>query len=161
MKIGFTGTQENIAVAQYDLLVAVISEMTEMTEAHHGDCIGADLTFHLIVEDTMPDVKIHRHIPENQTKRAKYSTCGTYVDYEPKPYLERNHDIVDMTDILIACPKDEKEVLRSGTWATIRYARKLKRPIVIIWKDGKYTYENKSDRKLGKAEGDENQTSEV
>ena len=28
------------------------------------------------------------------------------------------------------------EQLRSGTWATVRHARKLKRPIVIINPDG-------------------------
>ena len=163
MKVGFTGTQEKLSVTQFDLLAMIISELTEMTEAHHGDCIGADITFHILVEDTRPDVAIHRHMPENTTKQAKYSTCNVlpYVDYEPKPYLERNHDIVDACDVLIACPRTLEEELRSGTWATVRYARNTGKPVAIIWKDGKYTYENKSDTKLGKAKKDENEAQEI
>ena len=49
-----------------------------------------------------------------------------------KEYIERNHDVVDTCDLLIAMPNTELEVVRSGTWATIRYARKLKKVIVIL-----------------------------
>lgn len=42
-----------------------------------------------------------------------------------KSYLNRNKDIIDQSDFLIACPQDkEQEVLRSGTWSTIRNAKK-------------------------------------
>jgi hypothetical protein len=53
----------------------------------------------------------------------------------------RNHDIVDETELLIACPGELAEAVRSGTWATVRYARKLGRPIVIFWPDGSVTGE--------------------
>lgn len=47
-----------------------------------------------------------------------------------KPYLERNKDIANEgIDGLIAAPSGWVEELRSGTWATVRYARKLKRTI--------------------------------
>jgi hypothetical protein len=61
---------------------------------------------------------------------------------DPKPYLVRNHDMVDQSEFLIGTPGEEQEVLRSGTWATIRYARKLKRPILIILPKGKLVAEN-------------------
>ena len=54
----------------------------------------------------------------------------------PKDYLDRNHDIVDQTDLLIATPKENTEVLRSGTWATIRYAKKINKPTWIIETNG-------------------------
>jgi hypothetical protein len=60
------------------------------------------------------------HPPTDDRKRA--FCTGNGADWEPKPYLERNHDIVDETTILIACPNGE-ERMRSGTWATVRYAR--------------------------------------
>ena len=51
----------------------------------------------------------------------------------PKPYLKRNEDIVNKCDVLIACPIDKnKEILRSGTWATIRKARKLNKTIYLL-----------------------------
>lgn len=48
-----------------------------------------------------------------------------------KPYLKRNIDIVDNTDILIGCPSGE-EIVRSGTWHTIRYAKKQNKKIMMI-----------------------------
>lgn len=54
----------------------------------------------------------------------------------PRPYLDRNHDIVDATDVLIAVPNSVKEELRSGTWATIRYAKRTKQPLMVIPPDG-------------------------
>jgi hypothetical protein len=35
----------------------------------------------------------------------------------------------------LACPRGYTEELRSGTWATIRYARKTGVPYVIIFPD--------------------------
>jgi hypothetical protein len=49
-----------------------------------------------------------------------------------KPPFERNEDIADMCDILIAAPKAATEVLRSGTWATIRHARRIGRQVVLL-----------------------------
>lgn len=138
MKVGFTGTQDAITVAQFDLLAALIVEFEEMEEAHHGDCIGADKVFSELVDAIKFGVEVHSHPPIKEDKRA---FCRADVEYEPKDFIERNHDIVDACDILIACPKAE-EVLRSGTWATVRYARKCGKPIAILWKDGKYSYEN-------------------
>ena len=46
-------------------------------------------------------------------------------DQQPqKPYLERNRNIVDNTTMLVAFPNNNKELLKSGTWSTIRYAKK-------------------------------------
>lgn len=55
---------------------------------------------------------------------------------DPLPPLERNHRIVDACDVLIACPKDAQEQLRSGTWATVRYARKQGKRVIVITPDG-------------------------
>ena len=159
MKVGFTGTQDDLSVAQFDLLTDVISELSEMKEAHHGCCVGADQTFNTMVKFIWNDVITHGHFPDDNKKVAHLSVD---VEHDPEPYLVRNHNIVDACDILIACPKTLKEQLRSGTWATIRYARKVGKPIAILWKDGKYTYdENKSARQSGKTEKDEEETSQI
>jgi hypothetical protein len=60
------------------------------------------------------------------------------VDFlaEAKPPLERNEDIVDFgRDLLIAAPLQMVEVVRSGTWHTVRYARKKKVTVEILWRD--------------------------
>lgn len=92
-----------------------------ITEFHHGDCVGADAEAHDIVREFFPEVWIVGHLPLSNGKRA-YKKCDEYRD--PLPYLVRDHKIVDETDFLIGSPKADAEILRSGTWATIRYARK-------------------------------------
>lgn len=138
MKIGFTGTQHGITPPQFDLMVEVLQELHEVTEAHHGDCVGADYQFSLVVDAIFGFGKITGHPPEDNKKRG----FARVDNMRPAlPFLVRNCNIVNETDLLIACPKGQHEETRSGTWATIRYARKQKGIIVILWPDGKYTYE--------------------
>ena len=60
---------------------------------------------------------------------------------EEKPYLDRNKDIVDETNILMACPNKAEEVQRSGTWSTVRYARKVGKAVLIVYPSGKMFFE--------------------
>jgi hypothetical protein len=41
----------------------------------------------------------------------------------------------------VACPRTDQEQRRSGTWATVRYARKVGKPVLIIGRDGKIKLE--------------------
>jgi predicted Rossmann fold nucleotide-binding protein DprA/Smf involved in DNA uptake len=50
--------------------------------------------------------------------------------------LDRNHDIVGACDVLIAAPRQPKEIRRSGTWATVRYADQFGRVIALVVPDG-------------------------
>ncbi len=150
--VGITGTQDGVTEAQFSSLKELI-EMLFMNEIHGGDCVGFDAECITLVQEIRPDVKTVGHPPSNPKKRA-------FLEYdelrEEKEYIKRNHNIVDETGYLLACPNGYVEVKRgSGTWATIRYARKLNRPIIILWPDGKYTYENQSDTEPGKTKGDE------
>jgi len=156
MKVGFTGTQNDLSVAQFDLLLLVMQELEDMTEAHHGDCVGADATFSAMVDAMYPNTIVHIHPPTVNSKRAN---CRYDETEEAFSYLTRNKHIVDATDVLLACPKTDEEELRSGTWATIRYARKRGKPIAILWNDGKYIYENKGTIQSGKIEEDATETS--
>jgi hypothetical protein len=79
-----------------------------------------------------PTVKIVGHPPNNPAKRA-FVPCDE--SRTPKDYLTRNHEIVRETELLLAFPKG-KEQLRSGTWATVRLARKQKRTVVVFGPDG-------------------------
>ena len=106
-------------------------------EVHHGDCLGGDAEFHAICLDL--EFEIHIHPPLIPKNRAFCHPAD--FTYTPKAYLSRNHDIVDACDILIAAPA-KPETRRSGTWATIRYARKQKKPIALITKSGAVEFSN-------------------
>lgn len=73
------------------------------------------------------------------TKRGKddgkYRPANQHT--EPRPYIERNHDIVDACDVLVAIPGTEEQGLRSGTWATMRYAHKQGKRIEAVLPSGK------------------------
>jgi hypothetical protein len=55
--------------------------------------------------------------------------------FPPEPPLDRNKKIVFDSDEMIAAPSGP-EVLRSGTWSTVRYARKTRKKITVIYPDG-------------------------
>lgn len=138
--IGFTGTQNGTTAMQRDALFAKLSEMEhDITTAHHGECIGADTDFHLAC--LFLRIPIIGHPPINTSKKAFLT--GFLFEWEPKEYLDRNKNIVCCSkDLLIACPGEFKEQLRSGTWSTVRFARKTRVPRYIIFPDGSVKEEN-------------------
>jgi hypothetical protein len=110
------------------------------TDLHHGDCFGADKDAHMI--GLVLDLTMHLHVPSATRFRAFCEVrLGVDVVYAPKPYLERDHDIVNATTALIATPKQMTEHLRSGTWATVRYARTVGRAIYVVWPTGEVSKE--------------------
>jgi hypothetical protein len=126
MKIGFTGTQKGMSLQQGHKLYEMLCQLNPK-ELHHGDCIGSDREANEFA--SMLGIKIVIHPPLDPKKRA---WCRADVILLPKEYLERNHDIVNSTDFLIATPADRTNRLRSGTWATIRYAAKIGKEIHIL-----------------------------
>ena len=146
LKIGFTGTQVGMTDKQkqhvYSSLSRHINGNTLIPikdrgvplitpEFHFGDCIGADEESAEMAEKL--NYILVSHPPTNDLKRA---FCNYDIQLAPKPYLQRNHDIVDEVNIMIATPKEDKEQLRSGTWATIRYTKKMNKGLTIIMPDG-------------------------
>jgi hypothetical protein len=129
-KIGFTGTQRGMTAAQQMTLRRQLAD-SQGAEFHHGDCIGADAQAHDIAVELglLPVV----HPPANPSKRAwKPSTW----QIAPLPYLSRNAVIVAETEVLIAAPGGFQEELRSGTWSTVRQAKRTGKPVILITPDG-------------------------
>lgn len=134
LHIGFTGSRFGMAYAQREAvrdLLAVLRKERRNT-FHHGDCVGADAEAHDLVRGVWA-VEIH---PSSISTRRAFCR-GAWRVYPVKPPLERNKDIVDACSILIATPGTSTEVQRSGTWATVRYARKQGKEIYIVWPSGK------------------------
>lgn len=98
--------------AQKDQFCLILTALKSMTNIlHHGGAIGAD------------------------TEAVDLAVTLSYTPVEHLPHgdpLQRNHVIVENSDILIAAPQEDGEILRSGTWATVRYARKAGKPIIML-----------------------------
>jgi hypothetical protein len=81
------------------------------------------------------DIDITLHPPTSDKDQA---ICEGWTWKEQRAaHLQRNRNIVDAVQVMIACPRGFEEELRSGTWATIRYARKVGRKLYIIYPDGR------------------------
>lgn len=97
---------------------------------HHGLCVGADEQAHWTGRSL--GLWIVGHPPTAQGLRA-HLECD---ELRPEqPFHVRNRAICRKSELLIATP-DGPERLRSGTWTTVRFARKLDMPIVILMPDG-------------------------
>lgn len=139
MKVGFTGTRHGCTLSQKNALRALLQSL-DISEFHHGDCVGADAQAHYIVSENVP---VHVHPGKVNTRmRAYCATSNVVMHYRPLPPLERNKIIVDMTDMLVACPVGKEEEQRSGTWSTVRYARKQGKKICLVFPDGTKRLEN-------------------
>lgn len=134
MKIGFTGTRKSMTKKQKSIVSYHLWCRGFFTfgEAHHGDCIGADAEFHRMA--TRLKLKVFKHPATNVSSQRAY--CEGGIELTAELPLIRNHDIVNSIDIMIAAPGESREVLRSGTWATIRYARKVGKELIIVYPDG-------------------------
>ena len=124
--------------AMYSLLLEL-----EPTTVHHGCCVGADREFVLAVirgrigpTEDRPWAEVHAHPSDLGAMTDGDALAWSDVTYKPLPPLHRNHVIVNSCDLLVACPAGPEEQQRSGTWATIRYARKTCVPARIISPDG-------------------------
>lgn len=139
--LSFSGTQAGMTEPQL-LGTMGFLVLSGCVQVHHGDCIGADEQFHYLCQALRPSrgLAIIVHPPINDSKRAWVK--GATLTVAAKPYLERNRDVVNAGDVLLATPKEDAETVRSGTWTTIRYARGLNCPICIIWPNGSRQYEN-------------------
>ncbi len=130
MTYGFTGTRAGMTEHQQKALELILYDCSKATAAfHHGGCHGADCEAHVIAF-VLTSVVVH---PGDAGQHGKWEKHLDTCELRPwKPYLERNRVIVDGCTVLIAAPKSLTEELRSGTWATIRYARKIGRPVIIL-----------------------------
>ncbi len=138
MIIGFTGTRHGMTEGQRQQLERLFADVNAI-ELHHGDCVGADEEAHEIATDARMRVVLHP--PTNPKLRA---FCEAETSFTPRPYLERNRQIVENSEMLVAAPSGP-EVIRSGTWATVRYAKNRGRRVAILDWNGVATDDDNPD----------------
>lgn len=131
--VSFTGTRLGMTSVQASVFEGLI---TDVEEFHHGSCEGADVEAARIVGRSFgvkPHIVAHPG-PDGDPHRG-----DSGVDDEvrpPKTHLARNREMVDLADVVYACPPTAEEQPRGGTWYTVRYARKKGKKLYIITPDG-------------------------
>jgi hypothetical protein len=140
--IAFTGTRRGLSPAQIAALRVVLAEPRFAGATLHNGCAeGADEAC-LELADILDGVLVLW--PCNAARRLwafGFVDGRDYWSIQPTlPPLERNRRMVAAASVVVACP-DGPERLRSGTWSTVREARRMGRTVVICWPDGSATRE--------------------
>ena len=156
----FTGHRPHKLPWRYDetdsRCVALKAKLTEqitklaengVTDFYSGGADGVDCWASLIVLELRqknPALKLHLILPhEGQADRMSEPAQERYhwilkqadsVEYVRQEYyegcmLDRNHRLVEASGVLLAVYNGER---RGGTAATVRYARKLERKIILL-----------------------------
>lgn len=144
---GFTGTRYGMTQEQSCRVAELADSISgrRFVIAHHGCCVGADEDFHAICRERRWHVVGH---PATGWPNAPY--CARVICHEvaaPRPFLERNSDIVaavcdeDAYGVMFAAPYESTMQRRGGTWATIRLALRARRAgklrdLYVVGRDG-------------------------
>lgn len=133
-RVGVSGTRQGPSEHQLKALRFYLYMMLNMTELHHGDCVGVDS----VADDIAIKLKVPRviHPPDQPLYRAfcNRKEQGEVKEVKPVlPYLERNKDLVDSIDVLIACPLSDET--KGGTWHAISLAKKRGIPTIVLHRE--------------------------
>lgn len=136
MRLSFTGTHRGMTQPQILKLAEFIAKASVLV---HGACVGADdqadllAVFFCVPRRALPSTSVSMRVPYD----TLLSRIGSRIFIDlAKPPLVRNKHIITAGDRLVACPAQVLEVLRSGTWATVREARRQGVPVVVITPEG-------------------------
>jgi len=127
--VAVSGTQEGATPAQLKALGVILRARAR--ELRHGGCMGVDKQADVIAAG----LGIPRTVHPGDTP-AKQAPCPGAVYLPIRPNLDRNTDIVRAADEVIVVPKEDHEILRSGTWSTWRRAVKAGKPVTVILPSG-------------------------
>jgi len=138
--LAFTGTRRGLTDAQRSALRVVLAGYPGAT-LHNGCAEGADEEcLELVYSGILGrcSVVLHpAHLLRFIWAQSWQVGFNGHADLRGVAGpLERNRRMVDAASVVIACPHGPEE-RRSGTWSTVRYARKRGRDVVIVWPDGR------------------------
>lgn len=142
--VAFTGTRKGLTPLQRESLRNVLAELPPGMTLHNGVAVGADVECLDLAWSSNLSCFVLWPASDDRFDYAKtwvYSRRalgGVARVNAVVPPLDRNQSMVAACGILIACPEGP-EVLRSGTWSTVRAARRWKREVIIVWPDGRVT----------------------
>lgn len=127
--IGFTGTSRGMNKKQMcEVRMHLQDKFHPGVTFVHGDCIGADTEAAEIAEQ----IGYRLYSMPSNVMGMRAFTPSDWESVEKDP-LARNKDIVDKSQFMIAAPRTNYRVIRSGTWYTVRYAESVDKPIIFCY----------------------------
>lgn len=155
VSLGITGSRVPLADAQkhsLGIMITAIMRITGLKAIHHGCATGTDETSHGIAL-TIPGADIYGHPGYGNNKSQPHLMDLRPEEftllYPAKPYRERNKDIVTYSRLILACPlypENDTRSARSGTWQTVRLARRTQKPVILIIPNGGIMHDHSHGR---------------
>lgn len=135
MNVGFTGTRKGMTAPQRASFRELL-RFTQIDVFHDGLCKGSDAHAAAMIS-LRTKAKLVGHPCNLYQFHADQIVWDIHDEVRPTyPPLERNRHIVAESKLLIATPGQDQEAPRSGTWSTIRHARKQGKEVIIIYPSG-------------------------
>lgn len=135
---GFTGTRTGMSAVQYSWCRRLLDK-GRPAKFYHGGAFGADTQVHSLWREMKTSGQVVRVWPADDKRRRLFMNQLSVAVEEVMDPLIRNAIIVEKSAFMLATPHTQHEIIRSGTWATIRTAAKEGVPTLIIWPNGKLT----------------------
>lgn len=133
MILSFSATRNGLTLPQAVQVCKIIKELSPDLIVH-GGCTGGDENIDYIAFQ----FGISRRVRPCNLKKFKGVLQPGACIFPTKNPRERNLDIVQDGDTITAYPKGEKEQKRgSGTWQVIRMAKKIGKPLLIVYPNGR------------------------
>lgn len=110
----------------------VIRALPDVTEITTGGAFGVD-TIAATVSFAIFGSRVHKRLcaPKGMLYNHRTHVFVDEIIYVEGGYMKRNDALVEHCDILLAFPETPEEQRRSGTWATVRRARKAGKEVHI------------------------------
>jgi hypothetical protein len=141
--IVFTGTRDGMTEAQK---TTVYNALKRGKKLKHGLCVGADADCHnLWIWNLRRPISTVEVYPCNIPRMVAQVPVSNVR--KPEHPLKRNRRMIEEAIkegkmMVLAAPRNIFEERRSGTWATIRYAQMMGVPLLIVWPDGEWDWQN-------------------
>lgn len=134
MRVSVTATRHGLTVRQQGEAMRWLHRLRKGegdAVLSHGCCVEGDEFLHRLARGLGFQV-VGR--PSNLPDKTMALRPDEFLRiHEPEPPLLRDRKLVTFCDVLLACPRQRREVRRSGTWATYRYAADCGVTVIVVW----------------------------
>jgi hypothetical protein len=134
--VGFTGTRHGMTpqqLAALDAILVCLGGFGRLT-FRHGDCVGGDEEAHRAARRRGARVEVHpgRGMTSSHLMPDLRAWCEGDVVHPVLTFFHRNRRIVDLSDVVVAAPRETIKQYRGGTWYTISYAEQRKKTLAVL-----------------------------
>lgn len=154
MRYSVTGTLNVQTDAQWDIIDRAIQCLTHVHTFNTGGAYGVDSIAARLAAKRHPQAFHILYYPEGYDWNTglMQEAFWWHTWAVAGGYMKRNDALVYWSNVLLAFPETAEEVQRSGTWATVRRARKVNKPIWFYpldgsprWKEGVDSFDTKRE----------------